>query len=91
LEIGTYTTSNFQSLFLLFDSFLVLFRGLDTHGTYNVVWDDAGRLREVVAPTPIRFRVLIETAVEQQPAAGGGPVQLKDLEGLLPRSGGDRK
>jgi len=63
----------------------------DTHGTYNVVWDDAGRLTEVVAPTSIRFRVLAETEVEQQPAAGGRPVELKDLEGLLPRSGGDRK
>ena len=63
----------------------------DTHGTYNVVWDDAGRVKEIVAPTPIRFRVLIETPVEQPPAAGGGPVQLKDLEGLLPQPGGERK
>jgi len=64
----------------------------DTHGTYNVVWDEAGQLLEVVAPTPIRFRVLMETPVEQQPAAGGGgPVQLQDLEGLLPRPGGETK
>jgi len=56
------------------------------------VWHEAGQVLDVVAPTPIRFRVLMETPVEQQPAAGGGgPVQLKDLEGLLPRPGGETK
>lgn len=63
----------------------------DTHGTYEVVWDDAGRVKDVVAPPPIRFRVLAEGSIEAAPSATGGPVQLKDLEGLLPRSGGPSK
>lgn len=64
----------------------------DTHGTYDVLWDDAGRLKEVVAPAPIRFRVLAEGRVEPTPAAGdGGSVQLQDLEGLLSRPRGDGK
>jgi hypothetical protein len=63
----------------------------DTHGTYEVVWDDAGRVKDVVAPTAIRFRVLAENAVDAPRSTMGGPVQLKDLEGLLPRPGGSSK
>lgn len=56
-----------------------------THGTYLVVWDDKGRVKDVAAEPSIRFAVLSD---QELGAAGGGasagPVQLKDLAGLLP-------
>lgn len=63
----------------------------DTHGTYEVVWDDAGRVTNVAAAPPIRFRMLAAEPVEGPPSSTGGPVQLKDLEGLLPGADGARK
>lgn len=56
----------------------------DTHGTYMAVWDGSGHLKDVVAPPPIRYRVLAESEVDASPRPADGPVQLKDLEGLLP-------
>lgn len=53
-----------------------------THGTYLVVWDADGRVKDVAAAPPIRFAMLSEQ--ELGPAGGTGPVQLKDLAGLLP-------
>jgi hypothetical protein len=63
----------------------------DTHGTYDVVWDDAGRVRDVAATPPIRLRVLAAEPVESPPSSTGEPVQLKDLEGLLPSAGGAKQ
>lgn len=63
----------------------------DTHGTYDVVWDDAGRVRDVAAAPLIRFRVLAADPVEGPPSPTGRPVQLKDLEGLLPGAEGAKK
>ena len=63
----------------------------DTHGTYEVVWGDDGRVKDVVAPLPIRTRVLTENAVDAPASATGHPVQLKDLEGLLPGPGAPSK
>jgi hypothetical protein len=63
----------------------------DTHGTYDVVWDDAGRVRDVATTPPIRFRVLAEEPVEAPLAPTGRAIQLKDLEGLLPDAAGVKK
>ena len=63
----------------------------DTHGTYEVVWDDAGRVKDVVAPPQIRYRVLAGSVIDAPPSASGGPVRLKDLEGLLPAPGASAK
>jgi hypothetical protein len=53
-----------------------------THGTYLIVWDANGRVKDVAADPPIRFAVLSEQ--ELGPTGGAEPVQLKDLAGLLP-------
>jgi hypothetical protein len=54
-----------------------------THGTFLVVWDANGRVKDVAAEPQTRFAVLSDQ--ELGPAGGGaGPVQLKDLAGLLP-------
>ncbi|HEU4646167.1 MAG TPA: hypothetical protein VFS80_11475 [Burkholderiales bacterium] len=53
-----------------------------THGTYQVVWDANGRVKDLAADPPIRFALLSEQ--ELGPTGGAGPVQLKDLAGLLP-------
>lgn len=55
-----------------------------THGTYLLVWDANGRVKEVVADPPVRFAVLFDQEVDRGAVAGSGPVQLKDLAGLLP-------
>jgi hypothetical protein len=68
----------------------------DTHGTYDVIFDGAGRVTEVAGtPSSVRFRVLAPDPVEQPTAAAaagasGEPVQLKDLEGLLGAPGGKK-
>jgi hypothetical protein len=63
----------------------------DTHGTYEVVWGNDGRVKDVVAPPPIRTRVLTENSVDAPASVTGHPVQLKDLESLLPGPGGTSK
>lgn len=56
-----------------------------THGTYLVVWDEAGQVSEVRGSEPqIRRAVLADTGGEPVRAPDGAPAQLKDLEGLLP-------
>ena len=67
----------------------------DTHGTYVVVWDDAGYVKDVTAPAQIRA-VVLNGGGDLAPAAGVAasqavPIQLKDLEGLLAPAGGGRK
>jgi hypothetical protein len=56
-----------------------------THGTYLVVWDGSGLVKDVGGAPETRRAVLF--AIEGAPpdSSGAGPVQLRDLEGLLPR------
>jgi hypothetical protein len=64
----------------------------DTHGTYLVVWNDAGFVKDVLATPQIRSAVLRDGGAV--PAAGAqpsAPVGLKDLEGLMPQAGGAGK
>ena len=66
----------------------------DTHSTYELVWDGAGRLKSLTAPSAIRSRVLAPDPIEVQSTAAStatGPVQMKDLEGLLPGAAGAKK
>ena len=63
----------------------------DTHGTYDVVWDAAGRVRDVATTPSIRFRVVSGDDVAPPLSVTSGPVQMKDLEGLLRNPGGAKK
>jgi hypothetical protein len=55
-----------------------------THGTYLVVWDASGLVKDVVAAPETRRAVLFATDAAAPSSSGAGPVQLRDLEGLLP-------
>ena len=55
-----------------------------THGTYLVVWDESGLVKDVVSTAETRRAVLFAIEGELPASSGAGPVQLRDLEGLLP-------
>lgn len=64
----------------------------DTHGTYLVVWDESGNVKDVVTTPQIRAAILLDTGGEPTAASAmGAPAKLGDLEGLLPGTGGAKK